>query len=138
MYALIKQRACSSGHSSSDESSCAIVSSAQGTRTERFSGKSSRYRDSLKPEEFVRLFHRDRVRQDRLEEAGHRSPKWEVLRSLQQGYGARKVRGCTINDAPSLLNRRDERSGNHGRKLTGEVRGSPPPRDSETTTTGRR
>jgi hypothetical protein len=35
------------------------------------------------PEELVRLFHRDRVRQERLEKAGHRSPKWEVLRSLQ-------------------------------------------------------
>jgi hypothetical protein len=43
------------------------------------------------------------VRQERLEEAGHRSPKWEVLRSLQQVYGARKVRGCTIINAPPFF-----------------------------------
>ena len=53
--------------------------------------------------ELVRLFHRDRVRQERLEKTGHRSPKWEALRSLQQVYGARKVRGCTIINAPPFF-----------------------------------
>ena len=38
-----------------------------------------------------------------METAGHRSPKWEVIRSLQQVYGARKVRGCTIIDAPPFF-----------------------------------
>jgi hypothetical protein len=75
------------------------------------------------PEELVRLFHKDRGRQERMEKAGHRSPKWEVLRSLQQVYGARNVRDCTIIDTLPSLNRRDERSRNHGRKWTGETRG---------------
>jgi hypothetical protein len=44
-----------------------------------------------------------RVRQERQEKAGHRSPKWEVLRSLQQVYGARKVRDYTIIDTPPFL-----------------------------------
>ncbi len=55
------------------------------------------------PEELVRLFHRDRIRQEALEKDGHCSPKWAVLRSLQQVYGAKKVRGCTIIDAPPFF-----------------------------------
>ncbi len=36
------------------------------------------------PEELVRLFHKGRVRQERLEKAGHCSPQWEALRSSVQ------------------------------------------------------
>jgi hypothetical protein len=43
------------------------------------------------------------VRQEALEKAGHCSPKWTVLRSLQKVYGARKIRGCTILDAPPFF-----------------------------------
>ncbi len=75
------------------------------------------------------------MRQERLEKAGHRSTKWEVLRSLQQVYGARKVRGCTIIDAPPFFESvgREEREPRE--KIDGEDEGSPPPRDSEETTT---
>ena len=31
------------------------------------------------------------------------SPKWTVLRSLQQVYGARRIRGGTIIDAPPFF-----------------------------------
>jgi hypothetical protein len=37
------------------------------------------------------------------EKTGHCSPKWTVLRSLQQVYGARKTRVCTILDAPPFF-----------------------------------
>jgi len=87
------------------------------------------------PEELVRLFHRDRVRQERLEKAGHRSPKWEVLRSLQQVYGARKVRDCTIIDAPPFFESAGREEREPREKIDGEDEGSPPPRDSEATTT---
>ena len=43
------------------------------------------------PEEFVQLFHRDSIRQDRLEILGHCSPKWDVLRSLQQVRGEKSL-----------------------------------------------
>ena len=39
------------------------------------------------PEELVRLFHRDRIRQNRLEKAGHLSHKWEVLHSVLKTSG---------------------------------------------------
>jgi hypothetical protein len=55
---------------------------------------------SGEPEELVRVFHSERLRQEALEKTGHCSSKWTVLRSLQQVYGARKIRGCTILDAP--------------------------------------
>ena len=75
------------------------------------------------------------MRQERLEKAGHCSPKWEVLRSLQQVYGARKVRGCTIIDAPLFF----EWAGQVERELLEEAdgggEGSPPLRDSKKTTT---
>ncbi len=87
------------------------------------------------PEELVRLFHRDRVRQERLKKAGHRSPKWEVLRSLQQVYGARKVRGCTIIDAPPFFESAGREERKPREKMDGEGGGSPPPRGSEETTT---
>ena len=75
------------------------------------------------PEELVRLFHRDRVRQERLEKVGHRSPKWEVLRSLQQVYGQERSEAALSSTLLPSLNRRDERRGNHGRKWTGKSRG---------------
>ncbi len=53
-----------------------------------------------KPEKLVRVFHNERLRQEALEKTGHCSPRWTVLLSLQQVYGARKIRGCTIIDAP--------------------------------------
>ena len=37
-------------------------------------------------EELVRLFHSGRIRQEALEKAGHCSPTWAVLRSLQKVY----------------------------------------------------
>ena len=51
------------------------------------------------------------VCQERLEKAGHRSPKLEILHSLQQVYGARKVRDYTIIDTPPFFEsvRREER-----------------------------
>ncbi len=55
------------------------------------------------PEKLVRVFHNERLRQEVLEKTGHCSPKWTVLRSLQQVYGARKIRGCTIIDAPPFF-----------------------------------
>ena len=87
------------------------------------------------PEELVRLFHRDRVWQEKLEKAGHRSPKWEVLRSLQQVYGARKVRGCTIIDSPPFFESavKEEREMREDDDGGGE--GSPPLRDSKKMTT---
>ena len=87
------------------------------------------------PEELVRLFHRDRVRQGRLEKAGHCSPKWEVLRSLKQVYGARKVRGCTIIDVPPFFESvgREERETRE--EVDGGDEGSPPSRDNKKTTT---
>ncbi len=54
-------------------------------------------------EELVRVFHNERLRQEALEKAGQCSPKWTVLRSLQQVYGARKIRGCTIIDSPPFF-----------------------------------
>ena len=56
------------------------------------------------PEELVRLFHSDRLRQETLEKAGHCSPTWTVLRSLQKVYGAKRIRGCTIIDANDFGN----------------------------------
>ena len=75
------------------------------------------------------------MRQERLEKAGHRSPKWEVLRSLQQVYGARKVRGCTIIDAPPFFESAGREEREPREKIDGEGEGSPPPRGSEATTT---
>jgi hypothetical protein len=54
-------------------------------------------------EKLVRVVHNERLRQEALEKGGHCSPKWTVLRSLQQVYGARKIRGCTIIDAPPFF-----------------------------------
>ena len=45
------------------------------------------------PEEMVQLFHSGRLRQETLEKAGHRSPTWTVLRSLQKVYGSKRIRG---------------------------------------------
>jgi hypothetical protein len=87
------------------------------------------------PEKLVRLFHRDRVRRERLEKAGHRSPKWEVLLSLKQVHGARKVRVCTIIDTPHFFESAGREERQPREKMEGEGEGSPPPRDSETTTT---
>jgi hypothetical protein len=58
---------------------------------------------SGEPEELVRVFHRERLRQEELEKTGYCSPKWTVLRSLQQVYGARKVRVYTILDTPPFF-----------------------------------
>ena len=44
------------------------------------------------PEELVRVFHSECLRQEALEKAGHCSPTWTVLRSLQRVYGAKKIR----------------------------------------------
>ena len=55
------------------------------------------------PEELIKLFHNGRLRQEGLERAGHRSPTWTVLRSLQKVYGATRIRGCTIIDAPPFF-----------------------------------
>jgi hypothetical protein len=55
------------------------------------------------PEDLLRVFHSERLRQEALEKTGHSSPKWTVLRSLHQLYGARKIRGCTIIDAPPFF-----------------------------------
>ena len=49
------------------------------------------------------MFHNDRLRQETLEKQGHCSPTWTVLRSLQKIYGARRIRGCTIIDAPPFF-----------------------------------
>ena len=55
------------------------------------------------PEELVRLFTSGRLSQETLEKAGHPSPTWSVLRSLQKVYGAKRIRGCTIIDAPPFF-----------------------------------
>jgi hypothetical protein len=55
------------------------------------------------PEKLVRAVHNERLRQEVLEKSGHCSPKWTVLRSLHQVYGTRKIRGCTIIDAPPFF-----------------------------------
>jgi hypothetical protein len=55
------------------------------------------------PEELVRMFHNDRLRQEALEKQGHYSPTWAVLRSLQKVFGLRRIRGCTIIDAPPFF-----------------------------------
>jgi hypothetical protein len=87
------------------------------------------------PEGLTRLFHRDRVRQEWLDKTSHRSPKWETLRSLHQVYGARKVRGCSIIDAPPSFESvgREEREPREEMDCSDE--GSPPPLDSKKTTT---
>ena len=74
------------------------------------------------PEELVRVFHNERVRQETLEKTGHCSPKWTVLRSLQQVYGSRKIRGCTIIDVPPFFESagREESSDLINRDTTGE------------------
>ena len=72
------------------------------------------------PEELVRLFHKGRVRQERLEKAGHCSPQWEALRSsVQQVNGTSEVRGCTIIDSPPFF----ASSGREERELLEEVDG---------------
>ena len=85
-------------------------------------------------EELVRVFHSERLRQEAFEKTGHCSPKWTVLRSLQQVYGARKIRGCTILDAPPFFESagREELADPTNRDTTGEgsvsnqeARGSP-------------
>jgi hypothetical protein len=56
---------------------------------------------SGEPEELIRVFHRERLRQEELKKAGHySSPKWTVFRSSQHVYGAKKIRGYTIIDSP--------------------------------------
>jgi ribonuclease HI len=74
------------------------------------------------PEELVRAFHSERLRQEALEKAGHCSPKWTVLRSLQKVYGARKIRGCTILDAPPFFESagREEPADLTNKNTTGE------------------
>ncbi len=74
------------------------------------------------PEEVVGMFHSERLRQEALEKTGHGSPKWTVLRSLQQVYGARKIRGCTILDAPLFFESvgREESADLMNRDTTGE------------------
>jgi hypothetical protein len=74
------------------------------------------------PEELVRVFHSGRLRQEALEKAGHCSPKWTVLRSLQKVYGARKIRGCTILDAPPFFESagREEAADLINKNTTGE------------------
>jgi hypothetical protein len=62
------------------------------------------------PEDLLRVFHNERLRQEALEKTGHSSPKWTVLRSLHQLYGARKIRGCTIIDVLRSLSQQEERS----------------------------
>ncbi len=64
-----------------------------------------------------------------------RSPKWEVLRSLQQVYGARKVRCCTIIDAPPFFESAGREERQTREKMDWEGEGSPSPRDCEETTT---
>jgi ribonuclease HI len=54
---------------------------------------------------------------------------------LQQVYGARKVRGCTIIDAPPFFESAGREEREPREKIDGEDEGSPPPRDSEATTT---
>jgi hypothetical protein len=54
---------------------------------------------------------------------------------LQQVYGARKVRGCTIIDAPPFFESAGREEREPREKIDGEDEGSPPPRDSEETTT---
>ncbi len=49
------------------------------------------------------MFHSERLRQEALEKTGHCFPKWTVLRSLQQVYGGKKIRGCTIIDSPPFF-----------------------------------
>ena len=55
------------------------------------------------PEELVQMFHSGRLREETLEKAGHRSPTWSVLRSLQTVYGAKRIRGFTIIDTPPFF-----------------------------------
>jgi hypothetical protein len=55
------------------------------------------------PEKLVRVVHNERLRQETLENSGHCSPKWTVLLSLQQVYGTRKIRGCSIIDVPPFF-----------------------------------
>ncbi len=55
------------------------------------------------PEELVRVFHNERFLQEALEKAGHCSPTWTVLRSLARVYGAKKIRGFSILDAPPFF-----------------------------------
>jgi hypothetical protein len=68
------------------------------------------------------VFHSEYLRQETLEETGHSSPKWTVLRSLQQVYGARKIRGCTIIDTPPFFESagREESTDLMNRDTTGE------------------
>ncbi len=58
-----------------------------------------------------------------------------MLRSLQQVYGARKVRGCTIIDAPPFFESAGREERGPREEVDGGGEGSPPPRDSEETTT---
>ena len=66
-----------------------------------------------------------RYQVDPLEKVGHCSPKWTVLRSLQEVYGAKKIRGCTIIDDPPFFESagREESEDRMNRDSTGE--GSP-------------
>ena len=54
---------------------------------------------------------------------------------MQQVYGARKVRGCTIIDAPPFFESAGREEREPREKIDGEDEGSPLPRDSEATTT---
>jgi hypothetical protein len=49
------------------------------------------------------VFHSESIRQEAFEKAWHCSPKWTVLRSLQQVYGAKRIRGPTIIDVPPFF-----------------------------------
>ncbi len=55
------------------------------------------------PKELIKLFHNGRLRQETPERAVHRSPTWTVLCSLQKVYGTKRIRGCTIIDAPPFF-----------------------------------
>ncbi len=66
------------------------------------------------PEELVRVFHSERLRQEALEKTGHSSPKWTVLRSLLVPYN-RYMELERFGVAPSLrllrsLSQQEERS----------------------------
>ena len=52
-------------------------------------------------------------RKDKVEKTGHDCPKWTVLWSLRQVYGAKRVTGWTIIDAPPFFESevREELSG---------------------------
>jgi hypothetical protein len=74
------------------------------------------------PEDLVRVFHSECLRQEELERTGHCSPKWTVLCSLHQVYGTRKIRGYTILDVSPFFEStgREESEDLTNRDTTGE------------------